>query len=58
VSWRRRAGGKTNREIAAELFISERTVETHIAAVFDRFDLSSRRQLAALVAESGSPPLS
>jgi DNA-binding CsgD family transcriptional regulator/tetratricopeptide (TPR) repeat protein len=44
--------GKTNREIATELFIGERTVETHIAAIFDRFDLSSRRQLAALVADA------
>lgn len=43
------AHGKSNREIAAELFIGERTVETHIAAIFDRFDLTSRRQLAALV---------
>jgi DNA-binding CsgD family transcriptional regulator len=48
------AAEKTNREIAAQLFISERTVETHIAAVFDRFEISSRRQLAALVDESES----
>jgi DNA-binding CsgD family transcriptional regulator/tetratricopeptide (TPR) repeat protein len=45
------AGGKSNREIAALLFIGERTVETHIAAIFDRFDLTSRRELATLVAE-------
>jgi DNA-binding CsgD family transcriptional regulator len=47
------ARGKSNREIAAELFIGERTVETHIAAIFDRFDLTSRRQLASIV-ERGS----
>ena len=41
--------GKSNREIAELLSIGERTVETHIAAIFDRFDLTSRRQLAALV---------
>ncbi len=46
------AQGKSNRAIAAELFIGERTVETHIAAIFDRFDLTARRQLAALVADS------
>ncbi len=46
------ADGRTNREIATTLFISERTVETHIAAVFDRFDFTSRRQLAALVPDS------
>ena len=44
------ADGMSNREIAARLFIGERTVETHIAAIFDRFDLTSRRQFAALVA--------
>ena len=37
--------GKSNREIAQALAIGERTVETHIAAIFDRFDLTSRRQL-------------
>ncbi|HEX3456427.1 MAG TPA: LuxR C-terminal-related transcriptional regulator [Candidatus Baltobacteraceae bacterium] len=31
------------------LFISERTVETHIAAIFDRFDLNSRKELARLL---------
>ncbi len=46
------AQGKSNRAIATELFIGERTVETHIAAIFDRFDLTSRRQLAALVSDS------
>jgi DNA-binding CsgD family transcriptional regulator len=43
------AQGTSNRSIAAQLFISERTVETHIAAIFDRFDLTSRRQLHALL---------
>jgi DNA-binding CsgD family transcriptional regulator len=43
------AQGKSNRAIAAELFIGERTVETHIAAIFDRFELTSRRELAALL---------
>jgi DNA-binding CsgD family transcriptional regulator/type II secretory pathway predicted ATPase ExeA len=46
------AQGKSNRAIATDLFIGERTVETHIAAIFDRFDLTSRRQLAVLVADS------
>ena len=41
--------GKSNREIAELLSIGERTVETHIAAIFDRFDLTSRRQLGGLV---------
>jgi len=41
--------GKTNREIADALTIGERTVETHLAAMFDRFDLTSRHQLARIV---------
>jgi DNA-binding CsgD family transcriptional regulator len=43
--------GTSNRAIAAQLFIGERTVETHIAAIFDRFDLTSRTQLRALLAD-------
>ena len=31
------------------LAIGERTVETHIAAIFDRFDLSSRRELSRIL---------
>lgn len=55
------AAGKSNRAIAVELFIGERTVETHIAAIFDRFELASRRELAALLETSarqvaGEPP--
>ena len=43
------AQGKSNRTIGADLFISERTVETHIAAIFDRFDLRSRSELRSLL---------
>jgi DNA-binding CsgD family transcriptional regulator len=41
--------GRSNREIAELLSIGERTVETHIAAIFDRFDLTSRRELARVL---------
>lgn len=47
------AQGMSNRAIAAQLFIGERTVETHIAAIFDRFDLTSRMQLQTLLHDSG-----
>jgi DNA-binding CsgD family transcriptional regulator len=55
------AAGKSNRAIATQLFIGERTVETHIAAIFDRFDLTSRSQLGSLLRDpnlqvAGEPP--
>jgi DNA-binding CsgD family transcriptional regulator len=41
--------GLSNRRIAERLGIGERTVETHIAALFDRFDLTSRAELRRLL---------
>lgn len=37
--------GLPTREIANRLFISERTVETHLANIFDKFDVHSRSEL-------------
>jgi DNA-binding CsgD family transcriptional regulator len=39
------AGGDTNREIAQSLFVTEKTVETHLGRAFRKLDISSRRQL-------------
>jgi DNA-binding NarL/FixJ family response regulator len=41
------AAGKTNREIAAELFISRRTVEANIARIYKKLDIHTRAALAA-----------
>jgi DNA-binding CsgD family transcriptional regulator len=44
------AAGKSNRAIAAELFISVKTVEFHIAQILARLSLDSRTQIAAALA--------
>ena len=44
------ASGGTNREIAQELFVTEKTVETHLGRAFRKLDISSRRQLPDVLA--------
>ncbi|MBV8355240.1 MAG: response regulator transcription factor [Candidatus Eremiobacteraeota bacterium] len=44
--------GRTNREIAHALFLSERTVEVHVANLFSKVDVSSRAQLTRWVLEN------
>jgi DNA-binding CsgD family transcriptional regulator len=45
------AAGLTNRAIAAELFISERTVERHVSNIFIKLDVSSRAGATAYAYE-------
>ena len=40
------AEGLTNREIGARLFVSPRTVQTHLSHVFGKLEVASRRELA------------
>lgn len=41
------AAGKTNRAIAADLFLSEKTVARHVSNIFTKLDLSSRAAVTA-----------
>ena len=42
--------GLTNKEIGARLFISQRTVETHVRNILDKLGFSSRAQIAGWIA--------
>ncbi len=41
------AAGRTNRAIAVELFLSEKTVARHVANIFTKLDLNSRAAATA-----------
>jgi DNA-binding CsgD family transcriptional regulator/tetratricopeptide (TPR) repeat protein len=47
------ARGRTNREIASELFISERTAAHHVSHIFDKLGVSSRVEAAGVAHQSG-----
>jgi DNA-binding CsgD family transcriptional regulator len=44
------ADGMTNREIAQALFVTPRTVETHLTQIYRKLDIESRQGLAAALA--------
>jgi DNA-binding CsgD family transcriptional regulator len=47
------AEGRTNREVAAALFVGERTVETHLSHIYAKLGVRSRTELAVkLVSQS------
>jgi DNA-binding CsgD family transcriptional regulator len=41
--------GHTNREVAAAMFVTENTVQTHIRHIFQKLDVRSRTELTALL---------
>lgn len=50
------AQGMTNRQIAAELVLSENTVRNHLSHILDKLDFSRRSQVAAYAAQRGLIP--
>ena len=45
------AEGKTNREIAAEVFLSDKTVKNYVSSILSKLNLQRRAQAAAFVAK-------
>jgi DNA-binding NarL/FixJ family response regulator len=45
--------GHTNKEIGARLFLSERTVESHVRNILDKLGARSRVQIATLIRGDG-----
>lgn len=50
------ANGRSNREIADELVISERTARTHVSNVLRKLELNSRTQAALIAVREGLVP--
>jgi NarL family two-component system response regulator LiaR len=50
------AAGLSNREIAEKLYVSENTVKTHSARVFDKLSARRRTQAVQLAKEAGLIP--
>lgn len=47
------AQGQANKQIAAALFISEKTVKTHVSSILRKLDVSSRTQAALYALRTG-----
>jgi ATP/maltotriose-dependent transcriptional regulator MalT len=45
------AAGKTNKAIAAELFVSEKTIDRHVSNIFNKLDVPSRAAATAYAYE-------
>lgn len=47
------ATGATSREVGAQLYLSPRTIESHLRSIFRKLDITSRRQLRELPLSDG-----
>jgi len=48
------ARGATNREAGAQLFLSPKTIETHLGRVYRKLNVRSRTELARRLASEGA----
>ncbi|RFU68897.1 DNA-binding response regulator [Peribacillus saganii] len=51
------ATGKSNKEIAAALFITEKTVKTHVSSIVSKLGLQDRTQAALYAVKQGISPI-
>jgi len=52
------AEGRSNRSIAQALFLSEKTVKTHLGAIFRKLGVTNRTQAAMMTVQLGVGPVS
>ena len=50
------AQGRTNRQIGAELYISEKTASVHVSNIIAKFAASGRTEAVAIAAQRGLLP--
>ena len=48
------AEGKTNKQIAAEVFLSDKTVKNYVSSILSKLNLERRAQAAAYIAKLGT----
>ena len=51
------AEGRSNREIAQHLYLSEKTVKAHLAAIFRKLGVTNRTQAAMMAVQMGVGPI-
>jgi DNA-binding NarL/FixJ family response regulator len=51
------AEGRSNREIAQRLYLSEKTVKAHLAAIFRKLGVTNRTQAAMMAVQMGVGPI-